>query len=286
MLIRSFLVENRNCKKTGVLLQALHRQKKPISYFALDVAAEPLIHSLSQMIGLLGDSQYISCQGLLGSYENCMMLLEEEDEAQRLFQRHHQHHQHQPLLFLWLGNSITNMPWEASVDSLHRLLRCPRSKLLASIDGNQDTDAIYMAYDPPEGELRRFVRNGLYHANRLLGEDVFEGTDWDYEGVWDPVTTEHRLYHVAKRDLLLTVDGHVVAFSKGQRLHAVTSAKWTASRVQELCAAADVVVKSTWVESVHKFGEYIPVVEHPTSALVVVLLTHPRLLLVKPEIER
>lgn len=238
-----------------MLLQALHRQKKSITYFALDVAADPLIQSLSRMTRMLGKSKYIKCQGLLGSYEDCMTLLEEEE--QRLFRNHRP-------LFLWLGNSITNMPWSTSVDGLRRLLQYPKSELLASIDGNQNIKAVQTAYDLPDGKIRRFVRNGFRHANRLLGEDVFDEDDWDFESIWDPVATEQRLYHVAKRDLSLRVDGSVVVIAKGERIHAITSAKWTTNRVQQLCDDAGVAVKANWIEPVSNFGElkdtvYLPV---------------------------
>ncbi|PLB51477.1 hypothetical protein P170DRAFT_422488 [Aspergillus steynii IBT 23096] len=237
-----------NCKKSGVLLQALHRQKKSIAYFALDVAADSLNHSLSQMTRMLGNSKYISCQGLLGSYEDCMSLLEEEE--QRLFRNHRP-------LFLWLGNSITNMAWETSVNSLRRLLQYPKSQLLASIDGNENTEAIQLAYDLPDGKIRRFVRNGLNHANRLLGEDVFSESDWDFESKFDAVAKEQRLYHVAKRDLSLKVDGNFLSIAKGEKIHAITSAKWTAVEVDQLCAAAGVVVKSTWIDPFDNFGCYM-----------------------------
>lgn len=228
-----------------MLLQALHRQQKSITYFALDVAADSLRQSLCQMIGMLGNSKYISCQGLLGSYEDCMTLLEEGE--QRLFRN-------QPPLFLWLGNSITNMPWETSVGSLQRLLQYPKSQLLASVDGNQNVEAIRLAYDLPGGENRRFARNAFNHANRLLGEDVFNESDWEFESSWDATAKEQRHYHVAKRDLLITVDGRTLAISKGEKIHGITSAKWTANEVHRLCAAAGVEVKSTWIDRASNFG--------------------------------
>ncbi|KAI9366962.1 histidine-specific methyltransferase [Aspergillus egyptiacus] len=243
-----------NCKKTGVLLQALQRQQKTITYFALDVAADPLIENLAQLTRLLGrDSEYISCQGLLGSYEDCLMFLEQEHEQQQLFRN-------QRLLFLWLGNSITNMSWESSVDILGRLLRLryyPDSELLVSVDGNQDVESIRLAYDLPGGQIRRFVRNGLTHANRVLGgeENVFDEEDWEYERSWNEEGREIRGYHVAKRDLVVKVDGNVLAIGKGERIHAVSSAKWTVDEMQKLCSAAGVVIKRSWCEPVYNFGE-------------------------------
>ncbi|KAL4932172.1 uncharacterized protein BDV17DRAFT_288248 [Aspergillus undulatus] len=131
-----------SCKKTGVLLQALHRQQKSITYFALDVAAESLTQSLSQM--------------------RCML-----DHS-----------------------NITNMARQESADILRRLLQYPNAEMLVSIDGNQSAMAIKRAYDLSDGEMSRFVRNGLTHANRLLREDVFKDSDWEFESCWDADANE------------------------------------------------------------------------------------------------
>nr|UBX54568.1 methyltransferase domain [Aspergillus sp.] len=236
-----------NCKKTGVLLRALHRQQKSIKYFALDVAADPLIESLAQMTRMLGKSNYISCQGLLGTYEDCMSLLEQDKQLFR----------NRKLLFLWLGNSITNMTWETSVDSLRRLLQYPDSELLVSVDGNRNLDTVQRAYDLPDGKIRRFVRNGLTHANRLLGEEVLKEDDWDFESSWDAEGKAQQLYHVAKRDLSLEVDGTILRIMKGEKIHAITSAKWTVNEIQDLCSAAEVDLKRAWIEPVYNFGCFL-----------------------------
>lgn len=208
--------------------------------------AKSLVESLAQMTRSLGKSQYISCQGLLGSYEDCMMLLEQE--YQELSRNHR-------LLFLWLGNSITNMTWEASVDSLRRLLQYPESRLLASVDGNRDLYSIQLAYDLPDGQTRRFVRNGLHHANRLLGEAVFNEDDWDFECSWDAEAKALRIYHVAKEDMSITVDGILMNISKGGKIHAITSAKWTTTEMQQLCFDAGVELKQAWIEPAYNFGK-------------------------------
>lgn len=200
------------------------------------------------MSRFLGKSKYISCQGLLGSYEDCLTLLNEE-EGQKLLCIRNRH-----LLFLWLGNSITNMPWEDSVDIVRRMLWSSNSALLVSVDGNQNPQSIQMAYDMPDGKNRRFLRNGLTHANLLLDEGVFNAGDWDLEAKWYAEDKEHRAYHVAKREISLTVDGNIVQIAKGEKIHAITSAKWTTEEVERLCEAAGVELEHSWIEPVYNFG--------------------------------
>lgn len=39
----------------------------------------------------------------------------------------------------------------------------------------------YKAYNDESGTTRRFILNGLDHANRILGEDVFKAGKWEYD---------------------------------------------------------------------------------------------------------
>ncbi len=47
----------------------------------------------------------------------------------------------------------------------------------------------YKAYNDERGTTRRFILNGLVHANRILGEEVFKAEDWEYG------TLQHFLHH-------------------------------------------------------------------------------------------
>lgn len=231
------------------MLSALERKRKPVVYLALDVAADALAQSVSTLARLTSGFQHVVCHGLLGTYEDCATLLSRED----LFHG-------QDILFLWFGTSITNLPWDAAADLLRRLL-CHKhcsAEMLVTVDGCQDLEMINLSYDIPTGQIRSFVRNGLVHANRLLDSEVFNLDDWDFERCFDPQTRDLNLYHVAKKDMTLHVDGQDIPVVKGERVHAITSAKWTVEDVERLSASAGVVIGEKWIGPRANIGTVIP----------------------------
>ncbi|KAJ6133484.1 histidine-specific methyltransferase [Penicillium samsonianum] len=235
-----------NCKKTLAYLTALEKRRIPTAYFAVDIAPDSLTNSLAQLSENMRGFQYVICHGMLGSYNDCVKLLDNNDAFGA-----------EGVLFLWFGNSITNLPWKTATDLINRLLctKSRRTKLLLPVDGCRSEELILTAYDLPGGQSRRFMQNGLIHANALLGDEVFDCADWDFEGIWDSVSAMHNSYHVAKRDLTIQVDGQTVSIAKGEKLHGITSGKWDSEIVGLLCKAAGVTVERHWTRSVDNFAE-------------------------------
>lgn len=239
-------MSSRNCKKTLAYLTALEKRRIPTAYFAVDIAPDSLSNSLAQLSENMRGFQYVICHGMLGSYNDCVKLLDNNDAFGA-----------EGVLFLWFGNSITNLPWKTATDLINRLLctKSRRTKLLLPVDGCRSEELILTAYDLPGGQSRRFMQNGLIHANALLGDEVFDCADWDFEGIWDSVSAMHNSYHVAKRDLTIQVDGQTVSIAKGEKLHGITSGKWDSEIVGLLCKAAGVTVERHWTRSVDNFGK-------------------------------
>ncbi|MCJ1270377.1 hypothetical protein MMC22_010274 [Lobaria immixta] len=52
--------------------------------------------------------------------------------------------------------------------------------MLIGLDGCQDRDRVWHAYNDNRGVTRRFILNGLAHANKILGAEVFVPDDWEY----------------------------------------------------------------------------------------------------------
>lgn len=229
-------------------LTALEKRRIPTVYFAVDIAPEGLANSLAQLSENMRNFQYVSCHGMLGSYDDCVQLLEDHDAFGA-----------EDVLFLWFGNSITNLPWKTARDLINHFLctNSRRTKLLLSVDGCRSEELIQTAYDLPDGQSREFMQNGLIHANQVLGDEVFDCADWDFEGSWDPVSAMHNSYHVAKRDLTIQVDGQNVQFTKGEKLHGIMSGKWDRDIVGRLCEAAGVTMERHWTRPVDNFGKFM-----------------------------
>lgn len=229
--------------------------------------------------------KYVTCHGLLGSYDDCVNLLDYDSAFGA-----------EEVLFLWFGNSITNLPWKTAVDLVHRLLcvKNTRTNLLLPVDGCRNDELIENAYDLPGGQSRLFMRNGLQHANELLGHDVFDSADWDFEGHWDPVESMHSSYHVAKRDLTLLVDGQTLSITKGEKIHGISSGKWDSEIIGRLCKAAGVNIDRQWTRATENFSESLfSEVEDKQQMLYslhlkspVLTTTKPRLLLIEWQIRK
>ena len=235
----------RNCQKTLFILAALEARHKPVIYFALDVAEDGLRKSLSGMLEQLVTCQYVTCHGLLGTYEDCAELLNGNGVQSS-----------RPTMFLWLGNSIANLTKEVASHLLQNLLHRKGSniEMLVSIDGCHDSESIASAYDLPGQKSREFVQNGLKNANQVLGNIVFQKNDWDFAGVWEAEVGEHRSYHVAKKAMLLRIDGKDVSIVEGEKLLAITSAKWNFADVTSLCESANLRLSRRWIEGTKHFG--------------------------------
>lgn len=62
----ALLTRSRNLRKVCLLLQAFEDLAKPIQYFALDLSRKELERTLAQV----PDFKYVSCHGLLGTYDD------------------------------------------------------------------------------------------------------------------------------------------------------------------------------------------------------------------------
>lgn len=248
---KSLQISSRNCRKTLAYLTAVEKRRIPTAYFAVDIAPDSLANSLAQLLENMSSFQYVICHGMLGSYDDCVQLLEDNDAFGG-----------EDVLFLWFGNSITNLPWKTAADLINHLLctKSRRAKLLLSVDGCRNEELIMSAYDLPGRQSRLFMQNGLIHANAVLDDKVFDCADWDFEGSWDPVSAMHNSYHVAKRNLTVQVDGQIVPFTKGEKLHGIMSGKWDSEIVGRLCEAAGVTLERNWTRPVDNFGKSMTLV--------------------------
>lgn len=117
-----------------------------------------------------------------------------------------------PKCIMSLGSSIGNFSRADASSFLGQfanILDPGRDYLLIGLDGCQDSSRVYVtspfptmrgytsprpyyklnsifwytrykAYNDERGTTRQFILNGLAHANRILGEEVFKAEEWEY----------------------------------------------------------------------------------------------------------
>lgn len=131
---------------------------------------------------------------------------------------------------LSLGSSIGNFSRTDAAEFLRDWADAldANSFLIVGLDGCQDGEKIFRAYNDPQGVTHRFILNGLNHANRLLGVAAFDPPNFKVVGEYE--ANCHRAWVVPSHDFKV---GSTV-ISAGSKLKIEQSNKYPPSQSQEL----------------------------------------------------
>ncbi|KAL2786247.1 hypothetical protein BJX66DRAFT_328694 [Aspergillus keveii] len=225
----SMLVElgSGNLRKTKILLDALEELGRPVDYFALDVSYPELQRTLRPVSS--GIYRHVRCFGLLGTYDDGRTWLQHPDLQSR------------PKTILYLGSTLGNFEKVDAAEFLASFAQADCSFLLG-LDGCKDEERVLKAYNDPDGVNHRFVKNGLKHANRILGHEAFDLDKWRVAGDWDAEKGAHNQSYFPRVDVSL--EG--VQIPAGRKLLAVRSHKYDAEDRDALCKRAGLHVLDSW----------------------------------------
>jgi len=104
--------------------------------------------------------------------------------------------------------------------------------------------------DSSPSVTHEFTANGLKHANKLLGYEAFNSSDWEAIGEYDEQGGRHRAFVAPKNDL--TIEG--VALKKGEKVRIEESYKYSQDQAEELWRMADVIEVSAWSNDAGNYG--------------------------------
>lgn len=191
-----------NLRKVEILLKEFERQKKPVEYMALDVSLEELQRTFAEIPSR--SFKYVKCRGLLGTYDDGLAWLRRLENKRK------------PTWVMSLGSSIGNFTRSEAAQFLGGFARAlgPEDSLLIGIDGCQDPQKVYRAYNDSKNVTREFYMNGLANANSILGFEAFKREEWDVLGVYDEANGCHKAYFIPRKDL--TIGG--LSFTKGEKI--------------------------------------------------------------------
>jgi EasF-like predicted methyltransferase len=225
----SMLVElgSGNLRKTKILLDALEELGRPVDYFALDVSYPELQRTLRPVSS--GIYRHVRCFGLLGTYDDGRTWLQHPDLQSR------------PKAILYLGSTLGNFEKADAAEFLSSFAQADCSFLLG-LDGCKDEERVLNAYNDPDGMNHRFVKNGLKHANRVLGREAFDLDKWRVVGDWDAEKGAHNQNYCPRVNVSL--EG--VRIAAGRKLRAVCSHKYDAADRDALCQRAGLHVLDSW----------------------------------------
>lgn len=219
-----------NLRKVCLLLQALEDAQKHVEYYALDLSKQELERTLAQV----PDFQYVTCKGLLGTYDDGREWLRNPEIASRF------------KCILSLGSSIGNFDRREAADFLTSFSSTlgPSDMMLIGVDSCADPAKVYHAYNDRQGLTHRFILNGLSQANEVLGDQIFDENDWKVIGeyVYDEQGGGHRAFYSPIRDTVVL--GKVVR--SYERIQVEQSLKYSADERDRLWATARLTEIGHW----------------------------------------
>ena len=181
-----------------------------------------------------GTYRHVHCHGLLGTYDDGLEWLKLPQQSAR------------SKCILHLGSSIGNFNREEAAQFLKGFAETlkPEDVMLIGVDGCQDAERVYHAYNDREGKTHEFVRNGLVHANELLGKEAFSQTDWEVIGEYDVAAGRHQAFYVPRKDI--EVDG--ISFEAGEKVRIEESYKYSKIQTEQLWEAAGLAAQSVFCD--------------------------------------
>lgn len=190
-----------------------------------------------------GTYNHVHCHGLLGTYDDGLewLKLPQNDVKSKCI--------------LHLGSSIGNFNREEAAQFLKGFAEIlkPKDVMLIGIDGCQDQQRVYHAYNDREGKTHEFVRNGLVHANKLLGNDAFKQTEWEVIGEYDVAAGRHQAFYVPLKDIEL--DG--IRFVAGERVRIEESYKYSEIQTEQLWEAAGLTAQAVFGDMTGQYSRFV-----------------------------
>ena len=215
------------------MLQALDRGGKQIDYYALDLSLPELNRTLNAIRP--GQFKHVRCWGFHGTYDDGLQWLKHPSNRAR------------PKVVLSMGSSVGNFERHDAVAFLESFANAlqPQDVMLIGVDGCLEGQKVYKAYNDDAGVTHSFYRNGLEHANRLLGHELFKEADWDIIGEFDQELECHQAFVSPKT----TFGFGDIAFKSGERIRIERSYKYSSARQAWLWQSSGLALRASYGDS-------------------------------------
>jgi len=155
---------------------------------------------------------------------------------------------------LTLGSSVGNFSREEAARFLQSFANVlgPADLLLVGLDACQVPERVYKAYNDNQGLTHKFYRNGLDHANKLLGYKAFKQEDWEIVGRYSEVEGRHEAFYRA----LVDVSVSETKFKKGDMLKLEDAYKYSANQSDKLWHAARLVKHTAFANHLDDYRKW------------------------------
>lgn len=160
-----------------------------------------------------------------------------------------------PKFILWMGSSIGNLDRTEAADFLRGFLAVLQGQdsMLIGMDACQESDKVYHAYNDKRGTTHKFILNGLMHANKLMGKEVFRKEDWKVVGEYDEVAGRHQAFYSPVRDVM--VEGTLIR--AGEKIRVEESYKYSLLQSNELWQRAGLMVQARFDNRINQYRKLV-----------------------------
>ncbi|KAJ3220251.1 hypothetical protein HDU67_003266 [Dinochytrium kinnereticum] len=246
-------------RKTKFLLEAIVRQNKSVTYYALDLSEQSLVDSLKP---LAANFPTISFVGLLGTYEDSLAYIS------RNVPTHTPQGKRITRTILWLGSSIGNMNRDEAAEFLGKIGSEAMSvgdTFLCGIDRRNTPIDVKLAYDDPKGVTREFIMNGLDHVDRILGGGkLIDRSKFEYLSIYNEDLGRHEAYFRTLEAHKLSLPSPssplgvaVIELEKSELINIEYSVKYSPREVTRLADRARLHHPAKWTDRSNRYDVHL-----------------------------
>jgi len=230
-----------NAAKTRILMDAILRRQKELSYVPIDICRTVLEDSSIQ---LLKEYPGLRIVAVAGEYHDGLRHLAKEMDR--------------PKLILWLGSNVGNFLRDEAAKFLSKIretLKKP-DRLLLGVDLRKDKTILERAYDDSQGVTGRFNLNLLTRINRELGGH-FDLHTFRHRAAYDEKIGRVEMYLDSLCDQQVAIDqiNMKIHFTSGESIHTENSYKYSPAEIDHLAAQAGFQVEERWLDAQERFCE-------------------------------
>ena len=181
--------------------------------------------------------KHVHCHGLFGTYDDGLAWLKRSAGK--------------PKCILWLGSSIGNLDRTEAADFLRGFSEVLRNQdtMLIGIDACQESEKVFHAYNDKQGVTHEFILNGLMHANKVMGKEVFRKEDYKVVGEYDEVASRHQAFYSPVRDIM--VEGTLLR--AGEKIRVEESHKYSLLQSNDLWQQAGLMVQARFGNRINQY---------------------------------
>jgi L-histidine Nalpha-methyltransferase / hercynylcysteine S-oxide synthase len=154
---------------------------------------------------------------------------------------------------LTLGSSLGNFTREGAAQFLSSFRKAlkPSDLIIIGLDACQKPERVHKAYNDSEKVTEQFYRNGLEHANRILGREVFKQDEWRIEGIYDDREQKHQASYVTVK----AINDKDFMFAKDEKVHLEDAFKYAEAQSDALWHQAGLLPQTSFSNKTHDHCE-------------------------------